>query len=55
MTENTEMLNDVVVIGYGVQKKVNLTGAVSAVKGDELSSRPITNVGSGLQLSLIHI
>ena len=49
MTENTEMLNDVVVIGYGVQKKVNLTGAVSAVKGDELSSRPITNVGSGLQ------
>ncbi len=49
MTENTEVLNDVVVIGYGIQKKVNLTGAVSAVKGDELSSRPITNVGSGLQ------
>lgn len=49
LAENTQMLNDVVVVGYGVQKKVNLTGAVSAVKGDELASRPITNVGSGLQ------
>lgn len=49
LVENTQMLDDVVVVGYGVQKKVNLTGAVSAVKGDELASRPITNVGSGLQ------
>lgn len=49
LAENTIQLNDVVVVGYGVQKKVNLTGAVSAVKGDELASRPITNVGSGLQ------
>lgn len=38
LAENTQMLNDVVVVGYGVQKKVNLTGAVSAVKGDELAS-----------------
>lgn len=49
LVENAQMLDDVVVVGYGVQKKVNLTGAVSAVKGDELASRPITNVGSGLQ------
>ena len=49
MTENSTILNEVVVVGFGSQKKVNLTGAVSAVKGDELSSRPITNVGSGLQ------
>lgn len=49
LAENAQMLNDVVVVGYGVQKKVNLTGAVSAVKGEELSSRPLTNVGSGLQ------
>lgn len=49
LAENAEVLDDVVVVGYGVQKKVNLTGAVSAVKGDELASRPITNVGSGLQ------
>lgn len=49
LAENAQMLNDVVVVGYGVQKKVNLTGSVSAVKGEELSSRPLTNVGSGLQ------
>lgn len=49
MQENTIQLNDVVVVGYGVQKKVNLTGAVAAVKGDELANRPIANVGSGLQ------
>src|SRR5450759_3794249 len=42
-------LNEVVVIGYGTQKKVNLTGAVSAVKGDVLENRPITNIGQGLQ------
>lgn len=42
-------LDDVVVVGYGTQKKVNLTGAVSAVKGDVLENRPITSVSSGLQ------
>lgn len=49
MSENNVVLNDVVVVGYGVQKKVNLTGAVAAVKGDEIENRPITNVTSGLQ------
>lgn len=49
LAENAEMLDDVVVVGYGVQKKVNLTGAVSMVKGDALENRPITNVGTGLQ------
>ncbi|WP_434533889.1 TonB-dependent receptor [Bacteroides sedimenti] len=49
LTENTVQLNDVVVVGYGVQKKVNLTGAVAAVKGSELENRPITNATSGLQ------
>ncbi|MDR0700362.1 MAG: TonB-dependent receptor [Tannerella sp.] len=42
-------LEDVVVIGYGVQKKINLSGAVQAVGGAALESRPIPNVGSGLQ------
>lgn len=49
MTENTIALDDIVVVGYGVQKKINVTGAVSMVKGDAIESRPITNVSSGLQ------
>jgi len=42
-------LNEVVVIGYGTQKKVNLTGAVSQVSGKTLQSRPASNVSSALQ------
>jgi len=42
-------LDEVVVVGYGSQKKVNLTGAVSAVSGEVLAARPIANVGEGLQ------
>lgn len=49
MIEDSQVLDDVVVVGYGVQKKVNLTGAVSMIKGDMLENRPITNVGTGLQ------
>lgn len=49
MKVNEESLDEVVVVGYGVQKKVNLTGAVSAVKGDELQMRPITDASQGLQ------
>ena len=49
LSESTVQLNDVVVVGYGIQKKVNLTGAVSAIKGADLENRPITNVSSGLQ------
>jgi TonB-linked SusC/RagA family outer membrane protein len=43
-------LQDVVVVGYGTQKRVNLTGAVSTVDVDKvLSSRPITDIARGLQ------
>src|SRR5882762_8768830 len=42
-------LNDVVVVGYGTKKKVNLTGAVSVVSAKQLEDRPITNVASALQ------
>lgn len=49
LTSNTTSLDEVVVVGYGVQKKVNLTGAVANVNGDVLKDRPITNVGQGLQ------
>ena len=42
-------LEDVVIVGYGSQKQVNLTGAVATVKGDVLESRPITRLSQGLQ------
>ena len=47
--EDSEQLNEVVVVGYGSQKKVNLTGAVASVSGKELSARPITSVKAGIQ------
>ena len=49
MKENAVSLEDVVVVGYGVQKKVNVTGAVSMVKAEAIENRPITNVTTGLQ------
>lgn len=49
LTEDTEVLDEVVVIGYGVQKKVNLSGAVSTVSTKQLEDRPVTNVGQALQ------
>lgn len=42
-------LNEVVVVGYGTQKKANLTGAVASVNGSVLENRPISNIGQGLQ------
>jgi len=49
LLEDTKTLDEVVVVGYETQKKVNLTGAVGSVKGDVLENRPITNIGQGLQ------
>lgn len=45
----SEGLNEVVVVGYGTQKKANLTGAVSTVDPKVLQARPITDVARGLQ------
>ncbi|GHT43630.1 SusC/RagA family TonB-linked outer membrane protein [Bacteroidia bacterium] len=49
LVEDTQALEEVVVVGYGTQKKVNLTGAVSAVSGEALSGMPATNVVNMLQ------
>ncbi len=49
LLEDTKKLDEVVVVGYGVQKKTNLTGSVSTVKYDkELENRPITNASQAL-------
>lgn len=49
LREDLQNLAEVVVVGYGTQKKVNLTGAVSSVKVDEkITNRSLSNVSSGL-------
>ena len=49
LKSNDTKLNEVVVVGFGTQKKVNLTGAVTAVSGEELDSRPVSNATQALQ------
>lgn len=49
LQEDTQNLEEVVVVGYGTQKKVNLTGAVSAVSGEEITKRPVANTTTMLQ------
>ena len=49
LTPDILTLSEVVIVGYGTQEKVNMTGAVAAVKvDDKLTSRALTNVSSGL-------
>lgn len=48
MRINRSLLNEVVVVGYATQKKVDLTGAVSSVSVDALDDRPITNATNAL-------
>ena len=49
LKEDSKTLSEVVVVGYGTQKKVNLSGSVAMVDSKELENRPIQNVSSGLQ------
>ncbi|MDO5664296.1 MAG: TonB-dependent receptor [Bacteroidia bacterium] len=49
MSDDTELLDEVVVVGFGTQKKVNLTGAVSSVNAKDLTARPVSNVSQALQ------
>jgi TonB-linked SusC/RagA family outer membrane protein len=46
---NSKDLNEVVVVGYGTQKKANLTGAVATISGTELQNRPVPNALAALQ------
>lgn len=50
MAEDSELLDEVVVVGYGTMKRENLTGAVSQIKMDEvLGDRPVNNAWAALQ------
>ncbi|ADY53596.1 TonB-dependent receptor plug [Pseudopedobacter saltans DSM 12145] len=49
MKDDVSELSEVVVVGYGTQKKANLSGAVTAIGADEIANRPTTNLTSSLQ------
>ncbi|HEY9260949.1 TonB-dependent receptor [Chitinophaga sp.] len=57
LKETEKGLNEVVVIGYGTQRRKDLTGAVSSVKGSELAKIPVQNVASALtgQVAGLHV
>ena len=49
LAEDTKYLDEVVVVGYGTQKKINVTGAVGIATSEELASRPVSNATQALQ------
>src|SRR5690606_13375918 len=49
LVTDAAMLDEVVVVGYGTLKKINLTGSVDVVSGDKLANRPAANVSLLLQ------
>lgn len=49
LEEDSELLDEVVVVGYGTMKRKDLTGAVAAVKGDDLAARKTTQLSTALQ------
>ncbi len=49
LKEQSSKLDDVVVVGYGTQKRGNLTGSVSTIDGDELTKRPVVSAAAMLQ------
>ena len=49
LAPDIQSLSEVVVVGYGTQKKLNLTGAVSAIQSEDLQNRPITSASQALQ------
>lgn len=48
LKEDSELLDEVVVVGYGIQKKVNLTGAVASVGSEKIANRPVMNLSTTL-------
>ena len=55
LKEDSEALDEVVVIGYGTQKKVDLSGAVATVSTKVLENRPVLTVGQALQGSVANM
>lgn len=49
LIEDTQALDEVVVVGYGTQKKINLTGAVESISGTDLAKKPVGQTSMALQ------
>lgn len=49
MKEDSKLMDEVVVVGYGVQKKENLTGSVASINFDDVASMPVANTANRLQ------
>lgn len=49
LNDNTSVLNEVVVVGYGTQKRANLTGAVATISADDVNNRPVASAANALQ------
>ncbi|MGY5851408.1 SusC/RagA family TonB-linked outer membrane protein [Salegentibacter sp. F14] len=49
LEEDAQALEEVLVVGYGTQKRANVTGAISSVSGEDIESRPVTNTATALQ------
>ncbi|GBU07784.1 hypothetical protein AwDysgo_11150 [Bacteroidales bacterium] len=49
LREDAKNLDEVIVVGYGTQKKANLTGSVAAINSSMIESRPATNTSTALQ------
>ena len=49
LAQDVSALQQFVVVGYGIQKKANLTGAVTSITTEQLTNRPVTSVGNALQ------
>jgi len=55
LQENTESLEEVVVVGYGTQKKAHLTGSVVDISAEEIEDLPATNIGAALAGRLLGV
>lgn len=55
LKEDSQSLDELVVVGYGVQKKADLSGAVATVPTEVLMDRPVVNVGQALQGSVANM
>ncbi|MEN6618472.1 MAG: TonB-dependent receptor [Rikenellaceae bacterium] len=49
LTEDQNLLEEIVVVGYGTQKKTNLSGAVENISGNYMENRPVANLSRGIQ------
>lgn len=55
LSVDTKALEEIIVVGYGEQKKVNLTGAVATVGSEVIQSRPVGNLGQALQGTIANL